>query len=158
MAGDINRVTITGRLTRDPELRAMPSGDRSVCSLRVAVNGRRRNSEGQWEDAPNFFDVSVWGPQGENCQRYLAKGREVAIDGSLRWREWTDKSEQKRQSVDIIADNVKFLGGGGDQSNGNGNGYQSGVRAPETDIPVDTNDFVAASVSSGAAAEDDIPF
>ena len=159
MAGDINRVTITGRLTRDPELRAMPSGDRSVCSLRVAVNGRRRNSEGQWEDAPNFFDVSVWGPQGENCKRYLSKGREVAIDGSLRWREWTDKNtEQKRQSVDIIADNVKFLGGGGDASNGNGSGFQSSVRAPETDIPVDTNDFVAASVNSSAASEDDIPF
>lgn len=160
MAGDINRVTITGRLTRDPELRAMPGTDRSVCSLRVAVNGRRRTSEGQWEDAPNFFDVSVFGPQGENCKRYLAKGREVAIDGSLRWREWTDKnSGQNRQSVDIIADSVKFIGGGGGgQSNGNGYGDQSSVRAPEADIPVDTNDFVAASVGSGAAAEDDIPF
>jgi single-strand DNA-binding protein len=158
MAGNINRVIITGNLTRDPELRALPNGGQSVCSLRVACNGRRRNSEGQWEDAPNYFDVTVWGQQGENCARYLSKGRGVAVDGRLQWREWQDKSGQKRQSVDIIAETVQFLGGGGDASNGSGNGFSSGVRAPETDIPVDTNDFVSASVGGGVAAEDDIPF
>jgi len=158
MAGNINRVIITGNLTRDPELRSLPNGGQSVCSLRVACNGRRRNGEGQWEDAPNYFDVTVWGQQGENCARYLSKGRGVAIDGRLQWREWTDKNGQKRQSVDIIADTVQFLGGGGETSSGGGNGFSSSARAPETDIPVDTNDFVSAPAGGGGAAEDDIPF
>lgn len=159
MAGsNINRVIVTGNLTRDPELRALPNGGQNVCSLRVAVNGRRRNSEGQWEDAPNYFDVTVWGAQGENCARYLSKGRGVAVDGRLQWREWTDKtSGQKRQSVDIIAESVQFLSGGAEASSGSGNGFSSSVHAAETDIPVDTNDFVSASAGAGAA-EDDIPF
>ena len=91
MAGDINRVVITGRLDEGPRAPLdCPGSDTSVCSLRIASNGRRRNPEtGQWEDAPNYFDVTVWGPQGENCQRYLSKGRAVAIDGRLRFREWT---------------------------------------------------------------------
>ena len=76
MAGNINRVIITGNLTKDPELKAFPESGNSVCSLRIACNGRRKNNEtGQWEDAPNFFDVSVFGQQGENCKRYLSKGR-----------------------------------------------------------------------------------
>src|SRR5438270_10459448 len=110
MAGNINRVIITGNLTKDPDLGAMPGGG-SVCSLRIACNGRRRNAEGQWEDAPNYFDVTVWGQQGENCAKYLSKGRGVAVDGRLRWREWNDKDGNKRQSVDIIAETVQFLGG-----------------------------------------------
>jgi single-strand DNA-binding protein len=158
MAGsNINRVIITGNLTRDPELNALPSGT-SVCSLRIACNGRRRSGEGQWEDVPNYFDVTVWGQQGENCHKFLAKGRAVAIDGRLRWREWTDKeSQQKRQAVDIIAETVQFLGGRDDAANGNGNGFSSSVRAAESDVPIDTGDFVSAP-AGGGAADDDIPF
>jgi single-strand DNA-binding protein len=159
MAGsNINRVIITGNLTRDPESRTFSESGSSVCSLRIACNGRRRNPQtNQWEDVPNYFDVSVWGAQGENCQRYLAKGRGVAVDGRLRWREWTDQQGQKRQSVDIIADTVQFLGGGNDAA-GNGNGFSSSVRAAESDIPIDQSDFTTASVGSGPAADDDIPF
>ena len=69
-ATNINRVVITGNLTRDPELRSTPSGT-SVCSLRVAVNSRRKDERGQWVDKPNYFDVTVWGAQGENCAQYL---------------------------------------------------------------------------------------
>lgn len=159
MAGNINRVIITGNLTKDPVLSALPSGG-SVCSLRIACNGRRRTGDGQWEDAPNYFDVSVWGQQGENCHKYLSKGRGVAIDGRLRWREWTEKdSQQKRQSVDIIAETVQFLGGRDDAASGNGNGdgFASGSHAPEADIPIDTGDFVSTTAGSGPA-EDDIPF
>jgi single-strand DNA-binding protein len=158
MAGNINRVIITGNLTRDPELRALPSGT-SVCELRVACNGRRRTPEGQWEDDPNYFNVSVWGPQGENCKRYLSKGRGVAIDGRLRWREWETEG-QKRQAVDIIAETVQFLSGGGDApsgGNGSGNGFASSANAVASEIPLDTQDFVPAAVGSGVA-EDDIPF
>jgi single-strand DNA-binding protein len=155
MAGNINRVIITGNLTKDPDLGSVPGSGTAVCTLRVAVNGRRRTSEGQWEDQPNFFDVTVWGQQGENCAQYLRKGRAVAVDGRLRWREWTSQEGQKRQAVDIIAESVQFLGGRDDA--GNGNGYSSSVRAAESDVPIDTGDFEAAPVGA-AVADDDIPF
>jgi single-strand DNA-binding protein len=152
---NINRVTITGNLTRDPELRTLSSGN-SVCSLRVACNGRRRNPQTQqWEDVPNYFDVTVWGTQGENCSKYLAKGRGVAIDGRLQWREWGEEGA-KRQAVDIVAENVQFLGGRDDAGGGNGNGFSSSARASESDVPIDTGDFERTPVS--AAADDDIPF
>jgi single-strand DNA-binding protein len=94
-ATNINRVVLTGNLTRDPELRSLPSG-MSVCSLRIASNTRRKDgASGEWVDKPNFFDITVFGAQGENCARFLAKGRPVAIDGRLEWREWTDKDGQQ---------------------------------------------------------------
>ena len=154
MAGtNINRVIITGNLTKDPELSA--AGSTSVCSLRIACNGRRKNPDnGAWEDQPNYFDVTVWGAQGENCHKYLSKGRPVAIDGRLRWREWTNQEGQKRQAVDIIAESVQFLGGRDDA--GNGNGFSSSARATESDVPIDTGDFERTPV--GSATDDDIPF
>ena len=154
--GNINRVIITGNLTRDPETRSLPSGT-SVTTLRVACNGRRQNRETQqWEDVPNYFDVTVWGAQGENCARYLAKGRGVAVDGRLQWREWQDQSGNKRQSVDIVAESVQFLGGRDDAGAGNGNGFSSSARAAESDVPIDTGDFERTPVSAGS--DDDIPF
>lgn len=107
---NINRVVLTGNLTADPELRSLPSGS-SVCKLRIAVNTRRKVGE-SWEDQPNYFDVTVWGKQGENAAQYLAKGRPVAIDGRLEWREWTTEEGSKRSAVEIIADSVQFLGAG----------------------------------------------
>jgi single-strand DNA-binding protein len=154
--GNINRVTITGNLTRDPELRST-NGGTSVCSLRVACNGRRLNRQTeQWEDVPNYFDVSVWGQQGENCNRYLSKGRPVAIDGRLQWREWQDQQGNKRQSVDIVAETVQFLGGRDDAGAGSGNGFSSSPRAAESDVPIDTGDFDRTPVAAGS--DDDIPF
>ena len=150
-ATNINRVVMTGNLTRDPELRSLSSG-MSVCSLRIACNTRRKNnSTGEWEDKPNYFDVTVWGAQGENCARFLAKGRPIALDGRLEWREWETQDGQKRQSVDIIADSVQFLGGRDDA--GNGNGF-----SPRSDVPVDDRDLQPASAPAGGAGEDDIPF
>ena len=88
---NINRVVLTGNLTADPELRSLPSGT-SVCKLRVACNTRRKDSaSGEYVDKPNYFDVTVWGAQGENAARYLTKGRGVAIDGRLEWREWGNR-------------------------------------------------------------------
>ncbi len=149
---NINRVIITGNLTADPELRSLPSGT-SVCKLRVACNTRRKdNSTGEWVDKPNYFDVTVWGMQGENCAQYLSKGRPVAVDGRLEWREWTDKEGNTRQSIDIIADSVQFLGSREGGENG-------GRFTPQSDVPADTGDFQAAPVGSGSsAADDDIPF
>ena len=158
MAGDINRVIVTGRLTKDPELRSLPDGSTSVCSLRLAVNGRRRNAEGKWEDQPNFFDVTVWGAQGENCGRFLQKGRQVAVDGRLRHRQWQNNEGQNRSAVDIIADSVQFLGSGRDEAagGGNGNGFSSNVQAAESDVPIDSSDFEPAPVTAGS--DEDIPF
>jgi len=149
-ATNLNRVVLTGNLTRDPELRSLPSGT-SVCSLRVACNTRRKGQGGEWEDKPNYFDVTVWGAQGENCARYLSKGRPVGVDGRLEWREWETQDGQKRQSVEIVADSVQFLGGRDDA--GNGNGFQQ-----RSDVPVDTQDLQPAASSPAAQGEDDIPF
>ena len=108
---NINRVVLVGNLTRDPELRHTPSGT-AVCSLRLAVNTRRKDgATGEWTEKPNYFDITVWGNQGENCAQYLAKGRPVGIDGRLEWREWEAQDGTKRQAVEVIADTVQFLGG-----------------------------------------------
>jgi single-strand DNA-binding protein len=161
-ATNINRVVLTGNLTSDPELRSLPSGT-SVCKLRVACNTRRKDgSTGEWTDKANFFDVTVWGAQGENCARYLSKGRPVAIDGRLEWREWETPEGNKRQAIDIIADAVQFLGGRDDAPSG---GQGGGGFAPRADIPIDTSDYAGAPAggngganSAPAPAEDDIPF
>ena len=155
-ASNVNVVVITGNLTRDPELRSTPGG-MSICGMRVAVNTRRRSQEGNWEDKPNYFDVTVFGAQGDNCAQYLRKGRPVAIEGRLDWREWETKEGQKRQSVSIIANSVQFLGSrdgdGGGGGGGNGNSF-----SPQSDVPADTSDFQESGVGAGGGGEDDIPF
>ena len=113
---NINRVVITGNLTRDPELRATTNGT-SVCSLRIASNSRRKSGD-EWVDKPNYFNVTVWGAQGENCARFLSKGRPVAVDGRLEWREWT-QDDSKREAIEIVADAVQFLTAP-ERENGNG--------------------------------------
>jgi single-strand DNA-binding protein len=110
---NINRVVLIGRLTRDPELRALPSGA-NVCSLRIACNSRRREADGEWGERPNFFDVSVFGPPADTVANFMHKGRLVGIDGRLEWREWETAEQQKRQAVGIVADTVQFLDGRGE--------------------------------------------
>ena len=111
---NVNRVVITGNLTADPEVRQLRSGN-SLCRLRIACNTRRRQPDGSWGEKPNYFDVVVWGAQGEAAKRFLSKGSAVAVDGRLEWREWTAESGEKRQAVEIVAENLQFLerGGGG---------------------------------------------
>jgi single-strand DNA-binding protein len=111
----INRVVIVGRLTRDPELRALPSGT-SVCGLRIACNSSRRDADGELQEKPNFFDVSVYGGPGESVSHYMRRGSRVAIDGRLEWREWETGDQQKRQAVSIVADTVQFLDSPGGRS------------------------------------------
>jgi single-strand DNA-binding protein len=153
-ATNVNVVVVTGNLTKDPELRTLPSGT-SVCELRIAVNSRRKDQSGNWVDKPNYFDVTVWGAQGENCATYLSKGRPVAIEGRLDWREWETQEGQKRQAVQIIANSVQFLGsrdsGGGEASNG-------GRFQAQTDVPADTSDFDDSPPAAVGASDDDIPF
>jgi len=144
---NINRVVLVGNLTKDPELRHTQSGT-AVCKLRLAVNTRRKDETGQWTDKPNYFDVTVWGNQGESCAQYLAKGRPVAVDGRLDWREWDAQDGTKRQAVEIIADSVQFLGSRQDGEGGGGGQPQfvpSGAQTENADF-------------GSQAADDDIPF
>jgi single-strand DNA-binding protein len=104
----INRVVLVGRLTRDPELRSLPSGV-SVCGLRIACSSSRKDAEGDYHERPNYFDVSVYGGSAESVNRYMRKGSRVAIDGRLEWREWETADQQKRQAVSIVAETVQFL-------------------------------------------------
>jgi single-strand DNA-binding protein len=143
MAANINRVVLVGNLTRDPELRSTPGGT-PVCSLRIAVNSRRRDESGQWVDKPNYFSISVFGNQAESCSQYLSKGRPVAVDGRLDWREWQAQDGSKRESVEIVAESVQFLGSRGDGS-GEPQFVPAGAAAESADFP-------------SSAADDDIPF
>jgi single-strand DNA-binding protein len=146
MAASINRVVLVGNLTRDPELRHTPSG-MAVCSLRIAVNTRRKDqASGQWVEKPNYFDVTVWGQQGENCAQYLAKGRPVGVDGRLEWREWDAQDGSKRQAVEVIADSVQFLGGRGE-----GEGAPGGGQYVPAGAQAQRDDF-------SPSVDDDIPF
>jgi single-strand DNA-binding protein len=145
-ATNINRVVMTGNLTADPELRSTASG-MSVCHIRLACNTRRKDPvTGEWGDKPNYFNITVWGAQGENAARYLSKGRPIAIDGRLEWREWETASGEKRQGTEIIADSVQFLGA---PTNAAG---QASDFAP-------VEDFVPVPAGAGAGDGDpDIPF
>src|SRR3954454_4535675 len=148
---NINRVVLTGNLTRDPELRTLPSGT-SVCSLRIASNTRRRDERAQWGEKANFFDVTVWGAQGEACARFLSKGRPVAIDGRLEWREYETRStdaggSEKRQVVEVVAEHVQFLA---DQMS------ESESQSPHGDAH--RSSLADRSAPKAPISDDDIPF
>ena len=132
----INRVNISGNLTRDPELRATASGTQ-VLSFGVAVNDRRRTPQtGDWEDYPNFVDCTMFGTRAEAVSRYLQKGSKVAIEGKLRYSSW-ERDGQRRSKLEVIVDEIEFMSrgqnqGGYGQDGGNtyGGGYQGGYAAP----------------------------
>ena len=144
MAGDINRVTLVGRLTRDPELRHLPSGQ-PVLQLGIAVNGRQKDEGGNWTDKPNFFDVKVFGNQAESLAMHLAKGRRIGVDGRLDWSSWEAQDGSKRSKVEVGASQVQFLASRGE-------GKLPPQYVPAGDVAADQSDF------SPAGADDDIPF
>lgn len=105
----INRVVIVGRLTSDPELRATPGG-MSILKMRLAFNDRRKNPEtGDWEEAPNFIDVTLFGSRAEGVARVVNKGMRIGVDGKLRWRQWETPQGEKRSAIEVIADDIEFL-------------------------------------------------
>lgn len=104
----INKVLVSGNLTREPELRM--AGATPVLQFGIAVNDRRKNNQtGEWEDVPNFFDVVVWGARGESLARFLSKGSKVVISGRLRWSQWQNSEGQNRSKVEIVAEDVEFM-------------------------------------------------
>jgi single-strand DNA-binding protein len=143
----INRVVLVGRLTRDPELRSLPSGV-SVCELRIACSSSRRDAEGEYHERPNYFDVSVYGGPAESVSRYMRKGSRVAIDGRLEWREWETAEQQKRQAVSIVAETVQFLDTPGGQRSGREQG--EGIDTDTDGVPVGEREPAGV----GAGSED----
>jgi single-strand DNA-binding protein len=116
---DINHVVLVGRLTRDAELK-YTAGGQAVCKFSLAIN-RRRKSGDQWVDEANFFDVVLWGRQGEALNQYLTKGKMIGVDGELRQDRW-EQEGQNRSKVEIVAANIQLLGGGPGGSGGAGSG------------------------------------
>jgi single-strand DNA-binding protein len=147
MSRGIAHVTLVGNLTRDPELRQTPNG-RSVCQLGVAVGSSYKDGNGEWVEKSSFFDVAVWGAQGENCAKYLAKGNQVAVDGRLDQRSWEAQDGTKRSKVEIVANTVVF------PSRGSGGGEQRSSYSPDSQVKPNDDDF--KEIDFGG--EDDIPF
>lgn len=134
----INRVNISGNLTRDPELRATASGSQ-ILSFGVAVNDRRRNSQtGEWEDYPNFVDCVVFGARAEPLSRFLSKGAKVAVEGKLRYSSWETKDGQRRSKLEVVVDEVEFLSPRNQQQPAGGTyqGQQGGYQQPSYGAPV----------------------
>jgi len=134
---DLNHVVLIGRLTRDAELKYTAAGQ-AVCKFSIAVNRRKKSGE-QWVDEPNFFDIVLWGRQGESLNQYLVKGKMVGVDGELRQDRW-EQDGQNRSKVEIVAANIQLLGGnsGGSSSGPSANGPSSGRReesAPSNGSP-----------------------
>lgn len=163
MAGSVNVVVLVGNLTRDPELRATPGGT-SVCRLGLAVNERSKDATtGEWGERPNYFDIDVFGAMGENCAQYLTKGRQVAIEGRLRWRSWESPEGQKRSAVSVVANNVQFIGprdAGGSQGGGQGGGFgaRTGSGGGATGGAPFARNAEPAQGDYAESADDDIPF
>ena len=150
----INRVIISGNLTRDPELRSTASG-LPVLGFGVAVNDRRKNQQtGEWEDYANFIDCTMFGARAESLSRYLGKGTKVAIEGKLRWSQW-EREGQKRSKIEVIVDELEFMSSrNSDSSSSYGGGYTAPAAAPAP-APVAVPPVVDASSS---VYDEDIPF
>lgn len=142
----INRVCITGNLTRDPELRST-AGGMAILKMGIAVNDRRKNSQsGEWEDMPNFFDVVLFGARGESLSRFLSKGSKIAVEGKLRWSQWETPDGDKRSKVEIVADDIEFMStrgeGGGSGSGSGGGSYSAPAAKTEAPMPDVTGDDI----------------
>lgn len=155
MAQDLNSVSLTCRLTRDPELRHT-AGGAAVCNMRVAWTNREK-SGGDWGDHSNYIDVTVWGNQGESVAQHLSKGRRIAIDGRLRWREWEANDGSKRQTIEITADQVVFL----DYAEQDGSGRSDYTPPPEQDAALAGRESSAGGdygLPGQGDSDQDIPF
>ena len=150
----INRVVISGNMTRDPELRRTQSG-MAILGFGVAVNDRRRNPQtGEWEDYANFVDCTVFGARAEALSNILSKGMKVAIEGKLRWSQW-ERDGQKRSKLEVIVDEIEFMS---QRNNGNG-GYQGRDGGGQHNGPAPAAASAAPQVdASSSVYDDDIPF
>src|SRR5579885_3466883 len=121
MARSFNQVILMGNLTRDPELRQTPNGQ-SVCGFSLALNRSYKGSNGEWQEATDYIDIVAWGPLGERVAQYVTKGRPVLVNGRLQSRSW-EQDGQKRSKVEVVAQDVTFLGSRGE--GGSSGGYDN---------------------------------
>lgn len=140
MARSFNQVILMGNLTRDPELRTTPSGQQ-VCSFSLALNRSYRGADGNWTEATDFIDIVAWGPLGERVAQYLTKGRPALVNGRLQSRSW-EQEGQKRSKVEVVAQDVTFLGGGGSNT------------PVSADEPVTAGNSASSTKKSGKKEED----
>jgi len=148
---DLNHVVLIGRLTRDAELKSIASGQ-SVCKFSIAVNRKKKNGD-QWEDEANFFDIVVWGRQGESLHQYLVKGKMIAVDGELRQDRWQQEG-QNRSKVEVVANYLQLLGGNPGGGGGNANYSQNSAPA----APQGSSAPMGGSAPAEDNFADDIPF
>ena len=146
-----NKITIIGNLGRDPELRYTPQGT-AVCDFSVAVNDRKRDKAGEWQDVTTWFKITFWGKQAENASKYLTKGRQAYIEGRLQVEEWTDRDGNNRYTLAVQGSDIQFLGEGrgegGDHQTASENSYTSSSASANSDF----------SGPASTATDDDIPF
>lgn len=155
MARSFNQVVLMGNLTRDPELRQTPNGQ-NVCSFSLALNRSYKGSDGNWQEATDFIDVVAWGPLGERVAQYLSKGRPCLVNGRLQSRSW-EQDGQKRSKVEVVAQDVTFLGGPGDggSADNSGGSSASSSQAPKAKKK---DDVVIEDIGDEPINLDDIPF
>lgn len=159
MARSLNQVFLMGNLTRDPELRQIPSGQ-SVCSFSLALNRSYKDSSGEWQEATDFIDIVAWGPLGERVAQYLSKGRRCLVQGRLQSRSW-EQDGQKRSKVEVNANDVTFLDSRGTTGGENGGGEFD--QRPATEKPAPSkkpkkDDIVIEDIGDEPINLDDIPF
>lgn len=155
MARSFNQVILMGNLTRDPELRQTPNGQ-SVCSFSLALNRSYKGGDGNWQEATDYIDIVAWGPLGERVAQYVTKGRPVLVNGRIQSRSW-EQDGQKRSKVEVVAQDVTFLGGrgeggGGDFGGDNGGSSDKPAPAKKKDDPV------IEDIGDEPINLDDIPF
>jgi single-strand DNA-binding protein len=161
MARSFNQVTLMGNLTRDPELRTTPNGA-SVCSFSLALNRSYKNSEGNWTEATDYIDIVAWGPLGERVAQYLTKGRPALVSGRLQSRSW-EQDGNKRSKVEVVAQDVTFLGGPGGGGGGGGavaasdDDQMTSAPAPKKPSKKE-EDVVIEDIGDEPINLDDIPF
>jgi single-strand DNA-binding protein len=163
MARSFNQVILMGNLTRDPELRSLPSGQ-SVCSFSLALNRSFKGQDGNWQEATDFVDCIAWGPLGERIAQYLTKGRPALVNGRLQSSSWEDKQTgAKRSKLEVVAQDVTFLGGagGGEGGNSGGFGNQAGGTVSASKAPARSakkDEVVIEDIGDEPINLDDIPF
>jgi single-strand DNA-binding protein len=158
MARSFNQVVLMGNLTRDPELRTTPNGA-SVCSFSLALNRSYKAASGEWQEATDYIDVVAWGPLGERVSQYLSKGRPCLVNGRLQSRSW-EQEGQKRSKVEVIAQDVTFLGGpgGGGSNNVNSASEAAAEGSPKKSSKKKKEDVVIEDIGDEPINLDDIPF
>lgn len=163
MARSFNQVILMGNLTRDPELRQTPNGQ-NVCSFSLALNRSYKGSDGNWQEATDYIDVVAWGPLGERVAQYLAKGRPALVNGRIQSRSW-EQDGQKRSKVEVVAQDVTFLGGGGGEGGGGNRSAsggdefdQSSTSQTKPSKSAKKDDVVIEDIGDEPINLDDIPF